>query len=248
MNTKPKPLHAVIIGVVMFILTIGIWQFSANAGWISDIAPTPANTFARGVEILSDPFYQDGPASVGIFWHLMASLRRVLFGFLLAAIIALPVGFILGRSTTLRWAVDPVVQVLRPVSPLAWLPLGLALLKDAENTAVFVILLSALWPILINTIDAVRSVNPTYINLADTIGTSWWSRIVYIWLPASLPGIITGLRSARAGLSKSERAEITRTHLEQVGLTDAADRRPARLSGGMQQRVGLARAFAIDPP
>lgn len=194
MNTKPKPLHAVIIGVVMFILTIGIWQFSANAGWISDIAPTPANTFARGVEILSDPFYQDGPASVGIFWHLMASLRRVLFGFLLAAIIALPVGFILGRSTTLRWAVDPVVQVLRPVSPLAWLPLGLALLKDAENTAVFVILLSALWPILINTIDAVRSVNPTYINLADTIGTSWWSRIIYIWLPASLPGIITGLR------------------------------------------------------
>ena len=150
--------------------------------------------FARGVEILSDPFYQDGPASVGIFWHLMASLRRVLFGFLLAAIIALPVGFILGRSTTLRWAVDPVVQVLRPVSPLAWLPLGLALLKDAENTAVFVILLSALWPILISTIDAVRSVNPTYINLADTIGTSWWSRIVYIWLPASLPGIITGLR------------------------------------------------------
>ena len=102
--------------------------------------------------------------------------------------------FILGRSTTLRWAVDPVVQVLRPVSPLAWLPLGLALLKDAENTAVFVILLSALWPILINTIDAVRSVNPTYINLADTIGTDWWSRIVYIWLPASLPGIITGLR------------------------------------------------------
>lgn len=248
MNTKPKPLHAVIIGVVMFILTIGIWQFSANAGWISDIAPTPANTFERGVEILSDPFYQDGPASVGIFWHLMASLRRVLFGFLLAAIIALPVGFILGRSTTLRWAVDPVVQVLRPVSPLAWLPLGLALLKDAENTAVFVILLSALLPILINTIDAVRSVNPTYINLADTIGTSWWSRIVYIWLPASLPGIITGLRSAHAGLSKSERAEITRTHLEQVGLTDAADRRPARLSGGMQQRVGLARAFAIDPP
>ena len=194
MNTKPKPLHAVIIGVVMFILTIGIWQFSNNAWWISDIAPTPANTFARGVEILSDPFYQDGSASVGIFWHLMASLRRVLFGFLLAAIIALPVGFILGRSTTLRWAVDPVVQVLRPVSPLAWLPLGLALLKDAENTAVFVILLSALWPILINTIDAVRSVNPTYINLADTIGTSWWSRIVYIWLPASLPGIITGLR------------------------------------------------------
>ena len=64
MNTKPKPLHAVIIGVVMFILTIGIWQFSNNAGWISDIAPTPANTFARGVEILSDPFYQDGPASV----------------------------------------------------------------------------------------------------------------------------------------------------------------------------------------
>lgn len=124
----------------------------------------------------------------------MSSLRRVLLGFLIAAIIPLPVGFLLGRSTTIRWAVDPLVQVLRPVSPLAWLPLGLALLKDAENTAVFVIVLSALWPILINTIDAVRNVNPTYINLADTIGTPWWSRIIYIWLPASLPGIITSLR------------------------------------------------------
>src|SRR5699024_3658324 len=155
----------IIIGVVMFLLTIGIWQYAAHAGWISDIAPTPVNTFQRAVEILSDPFYQDGPASVGIFWHLLASLRLGLLCFRLAAVTALPVGFILGRSTTLRWAVDPVVQILRPVSPLAWLPLGLALLKDAENTAVFVILLSALWPILINTIDAVRSVNPTYINL-----------------------------------------------------------------------------------
>ena len=101
----------------MFLLTIGVWQYAAHAGWISAIAPTPANTFNRGVEILSDPFYQDGPASVGIFWHLMSSLRRVLLGFLIVAIIALPVGFLLGRSTTIRWAVDPLVQVLRPVSP-----------------------------------------------------------------------------------------------------------------------------------
>lgn len=194
MTRTPKPLHAVLLATVMFLLTIGVWQLAASSGWISDIAPTPAGTLRRGAEILSDPFYRDGPASVGIFWHLLASLRRVLLGFLIAALIALPTGFILGRSTTLRWAVDPLVQVLRPVSPLAWLPLGLALLKDAENTAVFVIVLSALWPILINTIDAVRNVNPTYINLADTLGTSWWSKILYVWAPASLPGIITGLR------------------------------------------------------
>ena len=108
---------------------------------------------------------------MGIFWHLITSLRRVLIGFTIATLIAVPVGFLLGRSTALRWAVDPIMQILRPVSPLAWLPLGLALLSSAERTAIFVIVLSALWPTLVSTIDAVRGVNSTYINLAATLGT-----------------------------------------------------------------------------
>lgn len=198
MNTKKqtKPWQAPALGIVIFLILIGIWQFAAWSGWLSDIAPTPKGTLQRGIEILSDPFYRDGPASVGIFWHVVASLRRVLFGFGIAMLIAIPLGFWLGRSTVLRQAVDPLVQILRPVSPLAWLPLGLALLRDAENTAVFVIILSSLWPTLLYTIEAVRGIHPTYQNLAATLGTNWWQRLVFVTAPASLPGIITGMRQS----------------------------------------------------
>ncbi|GAB2497563.1 Bicarbonate transport system permease protein CmpB [Corynebacterium atrinae] len=185
-------IRAGLLGLVLFIAAIAAWQLSADH--LAAIAPTPLGVWNRGVEILSDPFYRDGPASVGIFWHLVTSLRRVLTGFLLAAIIAIPLGFLLGRLTILRWAIDPVVQILRPVSPLAWLPIGLALLHDAERTAIFVIVLSALWPILLNTIDAVRTINPTYLKLTSTLGTPLWLSITQVWLPATLPGIITGLR------------------------------------------------------
>lgn len=195
-NKNTQRLKAAGLGLVILIAFLGIWQASANAGLLSDIAPTPVNTFTRGVEILSDPFYRDGPASVGIFWHMVASLRRVLVGFAIAMLIAIPLGFWLGTSAIMRKAVDPFVQILRPVSPLAWLPLGLALLRDAENTAVFVIVLSALWPTLLYTIEAVRGIHPTYQNLGSTLGTNWWQRLIYITAPASLPGIITGMRQS----------------------------------------------------
>ncbi|MDO5075983.1 ABC transporter permease [Corynebacterium sp.] len=182
------------IGVILLCGVLSLWQSAATFGWISDLAPTPARTITRAYEILSDPFYRDGPNSVGIFWHLVTSLRRVLTGFFIATAIAIPTGFLLGRSTALRWAVDPLIQILRPVSPLAWLPLGLALLSNSERTAIFVIVLSALWPTLLNTIDAVRNVNPTYLQLAATLGTPAWAQIIYVWLPAALPGIVTGLR------------------------------------------------------
>ncbi|QGU08734.1 Bicarbonate transport system permease protein CmpB (plasmid) [Corynebacterium occultum] len=194
MKSTPQRFNAVILGVMLLAAFLGLWQLAATSGWLSDLAPTPERTGARAVELLSDPFYRDGPASVGIFWHLLTSLKRVLIGFLIATMIAVPLGFVLGRSDTLRWAVDPMVQILRPVSPLAWLPLGLALLRDAENTAIFVIVLSALWPTLVNTIDAVRNIHPTYLDLTATLGTSWWSKVVYVMFPSALPGIITGLR------------------------------------------------------
>ncbi|MGV0381928.1 ABC transporter permease [Corynebacterium segmentosum] len=193
---RDSPWKAMGLGIALFIVFIGIWQAVAAAGWLSDIAPTPARTWDRAVEILSDPFYRDGPASVGIFWHMVASLRRVLIGFVIAMVIAIPLGFWLGSSATFRRATDPFVQILRPVSPLAWLPLGLALLRDAENTAVFVIILSALWPTLLNTIEAVRGIHPTYKNLASTLGTNRMQQLLYIVGPAALPGIITGMRQS----------------------------------------------------
>lgn len=193
---RESPWKAMGLGIALFIVFIGIWQAVAAAGWLSDIAPTPARTWDRAVEILSDPFYRDGPTSVGIFWHMVASLRRVLIGFVIAMAIAIPLGFWLGSSATFRRATDPFVQILRPVSPLAWLPLGLALLRDAENTAVFVIILSALWPTLLNTIEAVRGIHPTYKNLASTLGTNRMQQLFYIVGPAALPGIITGMRQS----------------------------------------------------
>ncbi|WP_284853657.1 ABC transporter permease [Corynebacterium sp. MSK072] len=193
---RDSPWKAMGLGIALFIVFIGIWQAVAAAGWLSDIAPTPARTWDRAVEILSDPFYRDGPASVGIFWHMVASLRRVLIGFVIAMAIAIPLGFWLGSSATFRRATDPFVQILRPVSPLAWLPLGLALLRDAENTAVFVIILSALWPTLLNTIEAVRGIHPTYKNLASTLGTNRMQQLLFIVGPAALPGIITGMRQS----------------------------------------------------
>lgn len=193
---RESPWKAIGLGIALFIAFIAIWQAVAAAGWLSDIAPTPARTWDRAVEILSDPFYRDGPASVGIFWHMVASLRRVLIGFAIAMVIATPLGFWLGSSATFRRATDPFVQILRPVSPLAWLPLGLALLRDAENTAVFVIILSALWPTLLNTIEAVRGIHPTYKNLAATLGTNRMQQLLYIVGPAALPGIITGMRQS----------------------------------------------------
>ncbi|MDK4331481.1 ABC transporter permease [Corynebacterium accolens] len=193
---RENPWQAMGLGIALFIAFIAVWQAVAAAGWLSDIAPTPARTWDRAVEILSDPFYRDGAASVGIFWHMVASLRRVLIGFAIAMVIAIPLGFWLGSSATFRRATDPFVQILRPVSPLAWLPLGLALLRDAENTAVFVIILSALWPTLLNTIEAVRGIHPTYKNLAATLGTNRMQQLLYIVGPAALPGIITGMRQS----------------------------------------------------
>lgn len=187
-------LKPALVGLALLAGFLGLWQLAASSGWLSDIAPTPGGTLTRAAEILSDPFYRDGPASVGIFWHLLASLRRVLTGFVIALVIAVPLGFWLGSSATFRRAVDPFVQILRPVSPLAWLPLGLALLRDAENTAVFVIVLSALWPMLINTIQAVQNIQPSYLHLAATLGATRWQRLRYVLAPAALPGIITGMR------------------------------------------------------
>ena len=193
-RTRSRVVAAIVIGLAALGALVGLWQLAAQAGWLSELAPTPARTARRAVELLSDPLYRDGPAAQGIFWHLLASLRRVLLGFLIATVIAVPIGYMLGRSTTLRWAVDPAIQVLRPVSPLAWLPLGLALFVDAERTAVFVIVISALWPTMIATIDSVRSVEPVYLDLAATLGTGPWRRATRVIIPAALPGIVTGLR------------------------------------------------------
>ncbi|WP_338856197.1 ABC transporter permease [Gordonia hongkongensis] len=185
---------AALIFVAIGFVSVALWYSITSGQGEGGLAPTPAGTWEQLTTILSDPFYVDGPASVGIFWHMLASLQRVLIGFGIAAAIAIPLGFLLGNSTRIRWAVEPFVQVLRPVSPLAWLPLGLALLRDSESTAIFVIVMASLWPILLNTIDGVQKINPMYMQLARTLEASRSQVVRRIQLPAALPSMVTGLR------------------------------------------------------
>lgn len=184
-------------GLLIFLtLFIASWQL-ATAGYDDGgLAPTPLASWQRLIEVLSTAFVHNPPNEVGIVFHLAASLQRVLLGFGLAASLAIPLGLLLGTSRVIHDALDPVIQVLRPVSPLAWLPLGLALLRDSEATAIFVIFMASLWIILVNTIDGVHRVNPLYLDLARTLEATTVNRMLRILLPATLPGIVTGLRTA----------------------------------------------------
>lgn len=180
--------------LALLALFLGSWEVSVRSGLASRMVPPPTEVFSSLVTALSNPFYSYGVNDAGIGLQLAASLWRVLVGFVLAAVLALPLGFAIGMSPVLSRAVDPFVQVLRPVSPLAWLPIGLAVFEDSERTAIFVIFISALWPVLLNTIAASRSVPRGYLEVARTLQAGRWTTIRQVILPAALPEILTGLR------------------------------------------------------
>ncbi len=168
------------------------WEGAVRLGLFSTLMPAPIQVASKLIAALGDPFYSAGINNAGIGLQLAASLRRVLLGFALAMVVALPVGFVVGMRPTLSKAVDPFVQVLRPVSPLAWLPIGLALIRDSELAAIFVIFISALWPMLLNTIAATNPVPRTYLEVARTLRAGRWRTIRRVILPAALPDILTG--------------------------------------------------------
>ncbi len=138
--------------------------------------------------------YRRGPGNLGIGWLLLASLRRVLIGFLLGALVAIPVGFLIGLSRPAMLILNPIIQILRPVSPLAWLPISLAMFGVAEPSAIFVIFITSLWSTMINTALGVGSVPKDYIDVARVLEMPKYRQIFKIILPASLPYIFTGLR------------------------------------------------------
>lgn len=193
-RAKGPDLRPAAISVGIFAAFVLIWQAVFSAGIMTALAPSPLQVWDELVATLSRPFYVEGSNSVGIFWHLVSSLRRVAIGFLAAVVVAVPLGFWLGTSKVVGRAVDPFVQVLRPVSPLAWLPIGLAMLQDSELTALFVIFMSALWPVLLNTISGVRGVPQLYLDLCRTLKANRWTTATKVVLPAALPGIVTGMR------------------------------------------------------
>ncbi|MDY6828727.1 MAG: nitrate ABC transporter permease [Pseudomonadota bacterium] len=156
--------------------------------------PTPSEVGALAVQELSDPFYDKGPNDKGIGLQMLYSLKRVMTGYLLAALIAIPVGFLVGMSPLMHKALDPFIQVLKPISPLAWMPLALFILKDSEVSAVFVIFICSIWPMLINTAFGVGSVKQDYLNVARTHELGRLRTAVLVVLPAAAPTILTGMR------------------------------------------------------
>lgn len=160
----------------------------------SDLMPTPPEALQANLDYLLHPFYRRGPGDLGIGWLLLASLRRVLIGFGLGALVAIPAGFLIGMSRPAMLALNPIIQILKPVSPLAWLPIALAIFNLAEPSAIFVIFITSLWSTVINTALGVASVSKDYLDVARVLEMPQWRCVTKIILPASLPYIFTGLR------------------------------------------------------
>jgi nitrate/nitrite transport system permease protein len=156
--------------------------------------PTPLQIAQVAWRHLSDPFYDNGPNDKGIAIQLSHSLGRVGLGFGLACLVAIPLGFVIGMSPLLRRAFDPYIQVLKPISPLAWMPLALYTIKDSSISGIFVIFICSIWPMLINTAFGVAAVKREWLNVAATLEVSPLRKAFLVILPAAAPTIVTGMR------------------------------------------------------
>ncbi|MBE9053562.1 nitrate ABC transporter permease [Nostocales cyanobacterium LEGE 11386] len=192
---KAKPVVArdvFILPALGFLGIILLWWVVALLN--HELMPTPPEALIANLDYILNPFYQRGPGNLGIGWLLIASLKRVLIGFLLGAIVAIPLGFLIGMSKSAMLAFNPIIQIFKPVSPLAWLPIALAIFNLADPSAIFVIFITSLWPTIINTALGVASVPKDYLDVARVLEMPRWRRITKIIWPASLPYIFTGLR------------------------------------------------------
>jgi len=156
--------------------------------------PTPGDFGAKLLEHLRNPAYDKGPNDKGIGIQLAYSIGRVLLGFALAALTAIPIGFLIGMSPLVYRALDPYIQILKPISPLAWMPLALFTLKDSNVSAIFVIFICSTWPMLINTAFGVASVRRDWLNVAKTLEVQPLRKALTVILPAAAPTILTGMR------------------------------------------------------
>jgi nitrate/nitrite transport system permease protein len=178
-----------VLGMALLVL---IWAL-ATAGSNSPL-PTPAATFEAAVKLFSDPFYDKGPNDQGIGWNVMYSLQRVAMGFGLAAAVGIPLGFIIGRFDFVGRMFGPIISLLKPVSPLAWLPIGLLVFKAANPAAIWTIFICSIWPMVVNTAVGVQRVPQDYLNVARVLNLSEWKVITKILFPAVLPYMLTGVR------------------------------------------------------
>jgi len=172
-------------------LLVGIWGLLTQK---STTFPTPLATFDSAWKLFADPFYRNGPNDQGIGWNVLYSLERVGLGFGLAAIVGIPLGFVIGRFALLNRMVSPLISLLKPVSPLAWLPIGLLVFKSANPAAIWTIFICSIWPMVINTAVGVQRVPEDYLNVARVLKLSEWKIATRILLPSVMPYMLTGVR------------------------------------------------------
>jgi nitrate/nitrite transport system permease protein len=185
-------LKGMVYNISGFVIFVGIWYIISLI--TKNELPTPAATFLVFWELVRDPFYDLGPNDKGIALQLGSSLLRVFSGFLLGACVAIPAGLLMGASAFCKKIFDPLVQILKPVSPLAWFPIGLVAFQSASSATIFIIFITSLWPTLINTAFGVSSIPDDHKNVAKAFGFSRWKYLTKVLIPFSLPHIITGLR------------------------------------------------------
>ena len=177
-----------LLGLALFIL---LWALLAQT---SPNLPDPIKTWHSAVELFSDPFYVKSPNDQGIGWNILASLQRVGIGFGMAALVGIPLGFMIGRFKFLAAMTAPIISLLRPVSPLAWLPIGLLVFHRAEPASIWVIFISSIWPMVLNTAVGVRQIPQDYLNVARVLNLSEWKVFSRILFPAVVPHVLTGIR------------------------------------------------------
>jgi nitrate/nitrite transport system permease protein len=211
--TASLTLRATVVSLVLFFAFVLVWHLAtrgsgpvaamdpeyaklvgATASQGKSAMPGPLDVAEKIYQHLRQPFYDNGPNDKGLGIQLAYSIARVGTGYLLAVIVAIPVGFLIGMSPLMSRALDPFIQVLKPISPLAWMPLALYTIKDSSLSSIFVIFICSLWPMLINTAFGVASVRREWINVARTLEVGTFRRAFTVILPAAAPTILTGMR------------------------------------------------------
>ena len=190
-ETLSAALRAVLPPVLGMLLLVSIWYVATLKG---GSIPGPVVVWDAATLLFADPFYDNGPNDQGIGWNVLASLERVGLGFGMAALVGIPLGFMLGRFAFLAQMINPIISLLRPVSPLAWLPIGLLVFQKADPAATWTIFICSIWPMIMNTAQGVQRVPQDYLNVARVLDLSEWKIVTKILFPAVLPYMLTGIR------------------------------------------------------
>ena len=178
--------------LIVVALLLVVWELICRRAGSS--LPPPTKVFKDTKELILDPFFDHGGIDKGLFWHLSASLQRVAYGYSLAAIAGIALGTLVGQSVWAMRGLDPLFQVLRTIPPLAWLPLSLAAFRDGQPSAIFVIFITSVWPIIINTAVGIRNIPQDYRNVAAVVQLNPLEFFTKIMIPAAAPYMFTGLR------------------------------------------------------